>query len=299
MITVIGSSNTDFVVRAKSFPRPGETVLGCDFVMAKGGKGANQAVQIARLGHKVAFVANIGKDHFGDEAVKEFKRLGVDTSFIVRDSKYASGVALIILGKAGENRIVVAPGSNAHLKPSHIRAARKLIEKSGVVLLQLEIPLDTVSAALNIADKSGVRVILNSAPAKKLPDKVLSKVDILVPNEVEFECLCGVTAKNSACVLDGVRKLFEKGVGSVVLTCGAKGAIVLDRSGMTKIPAKRVKVVDTTAAGDSFCGALAVAVAEGKDLHSAVRFATMTASLSVMRLGAQPSLPTRRELKIC
>ena len=193
MITVIGSSNTDFVVRAKRFPRPGETVLGCDFLMAKGGKGANQAVQVAKLGHKVAFVANIGKDRLGDEAVKEFKRLGIDTSFIVRDLLYASGSALIILSKAGENRIVVAPGSNAHLRPSHVRRARKLIEKSDVVLLQLEIPLDTVREAVEIAHRAGVCIILNSAPAKKLPDKVLSNVDILVPNEVEFECLCGAS----------------------------------------------------------------------------------------------------------
>ncbi|MDO8682820.1 MAG: ribokinase [Armatimonadota bacterium] len=294
-IVVVGSSNTDMVVKTERIPAPGETVIGGEFVTAAGGKGANQAVAASRLGADVTFVARIGRDVLGDQAVENFKREGIDTSFIVRDDGAPSGVALIFVDKHGENSIVVASGSNGRLSPEDVDRAAERIRTADAVVMQLEAPVETVARAAEIAHKAGVRVILNPAPAGNVPMETLAKVDVLTPNESEAAHLAGTANLD---VEDLGRKLLEIGVGAVILTLGSKGALLIDRSGSKGFAAPKVEPVDTTAAGDAFTGALACALAEGKSMDDAIVFASQAAAISVTRMGAQPSLPMRKELSI-
>lgn len=296
MITVVGSSNTDFCVKVDRLPKRGQTVLGSDFIIAAGGKGANQTVQIAKLGSEVAFVARIGCDYFGDKSVEHFKKLRINARYIIRDRKHPSGAAVIFVDKSGGNQIAVAPSSNRFLNVSDIKRASVAIRRSKVLLLQLEVPLDAVKKAIEIAKKMDVKVILNPAPFKKLDNALLKKVDILVPNETEAEELTSVEVKDINCAVKGGRILLKRGVKFVIITLGSLGCVLIDKSGVEHLPAPKVNVIDTTAAGDSFCGALAVAVSEGKNLIEAARFANCCAAMSVTRLGAQPSLPNRREV---
>mgnify|MGYP000133981287 CR=1 FL=1 len=293
-VTVAGSSNTDMVVRVPHLPLPGETVLGEQFIMAAGGKGANQAVAAARLGAEVTFVARVGRDVFGAEALAGFRREGVHTQYIHTDARASSGVALILVDHAGENCIAVAPGANALLSPADVQEAREAIAASDVLLLQLEIPLETVVAAAQIANQAGVRVILNPAPAPSspLPRNLLACLDILTPNENEASLLTGISDPEKAAHL-----LLEQGVKTVVMTLGARGALIVSRDGRELVPGFPVEAVDTTAAGDAFNGGLAVALARGKPLAEAVRFANACGALATMRLGAQPSLPTLQEVE--
>jgi len=297
MITVVGSSNTDFCVKVDRLPKRGQTVLGSDFFIAAGGKGANQAAQIAKLGAKVAFVARVGRDHFGDRSIENLARLGVDTRYIIRDREHPSGAAVIFIDRKGGNQIAVAPSSNRFLSASNIKRARGVIKRSKVVLLQLEVPLGAVKKAIEIARSSGAKVILNPAPFKKLDNSLLRKVDVLVPNETEAEGLTGVKVKDLTSAIRAGEILLKRKVGFVIITLGRSGCVLIDKFGTRHIPAPKVKAIDTTAAGDSFCGALAVAISEGKDLVEAARFASYCAAVSVTRLGAQPSLPNRREVK--
>jgi ribokinase len=293
-IVVIGSSNTDMVVKCPKLPAPGETVLGGNFLMAAGGKGANQAVAAARLGAQVEFVARLGSDMFGAAALQNFEREGLGTRFVVRDANAPSGVALIFVDEGGENEIVVASGANMKLSPADVDAAEEAIEQAKVVVLQLEVPLQTVEHAVNLAHRRNVPVILNPAPAQKLSDELLSKVSVLTPNEIELQLLTGNTEPNRE--RERAEQVLQTGVGTVIVTLGSDGALIVARDRNQHVPTFKVEAVDTTAAGDCFAGALAVALAEDKAMPDAVRFACAAAAISVTRLGAQPSMPTREEV---
>lgn len=295
-ITVVGSSNTDMVIRVDRIPRPGETVLGGEFVTAAGGKGANQAVAAARVGGAVTFVARVGRDSFGDRAIAGFEQDGINVMHVARDLTAPSGVALIFVARAGENSIAVASGANARLDPAQVRQASGAIAASDILLTQLETPLESVRLALAIADRAGVRTILNPAPARALPRTLLKLVSVITPNEHEAELLTGIKVDGERAATKAADKLLRQGVQTVVLTLGARGAFVATRDGHSLVPGFNVKAVDTTAAGDIFNGSLAVGLAEGMPVLEAVRFANAAAAISVTRIGAQPSAPTRREI---
>ena len=296
-IVVVGSSNTDMIIKLDRIPRPGETILGGAFVTAAGGKGANQAVGAARAGGQVTFIARVGQDMFGDQAVAGFATDGINVDHVSRDKTNPSGVALIFVAKDGENSIAVAGGANAKLSPADVRKAKAAFADASVLVMQLETPLESVQAAADLAVKDGVRVILNPAPAQPLPDKLLKCVSILTPNETEAELLTGIAVTDTASAAVAAAKLRARGVQTVIITLGARGSFVATESGGQLVSGFKVEAVDTTAAGDIFNGALAVALAEGKPLDQAVRFGHAAAAISVTRLGAQPSAPTRREIE--
>jgi len=296
-IIVLGSSNTDMIIKLDRIPRPGETILGGAFVTAAGGKGANQAVGAARAGGQVTFIARVGQDMFGDQAVAGFATEGINVDHVSRDKSNPSGVALIFVGKDGENSIAVAGGANAKLSPTDVKKAKAAFAGASVLVMQLETPLKSVVAAADLAAKAGVRVILNPAPAQSLPDNLLKCVSILTPNETEAELLTGIAVTDTASAAVAAAKLRARGVQTVIITLGSLGAFVATEDGGKLVPGFKVKAVDTTAAGDTFNGALAVALGEGKPLKQAVRFANAAAAISVTRLGAQASAPTRREIE--
>lgn len=296
-IVVVGSSNTDMIVRLDRLPAPGETILGGTFVSAPGGKGANQAVSAARAGGAVSFVARIGRDMLGEQAMAGFRRDGIRVNHVVRDRAAPSGVALIFVAADGENSIAVAGGANARLSPADVRRARAAIERASIVLVQLETPLPTVTAVAQIAARRGVPVILNPAPAQPLSDALLRHVSILTPNETEAKLLTGIDVGDEAGLQRAADALLARGVKTVVFTLGARGAFVAGPEIRQRVPGFAAKPVDTTAAGDVFNGALAVALGEGQPLLDAVRFANAAAAISVTRFGAQPSIPRRREIE--
>lgn len=295
-IVVVGSSNTDMVVKVPALPRPGETVLGGAFYRAAGGKGANQAVAAARAGGDVVLVAAVGSDDLGREAVEGFAAQGIDTGSIVEIQGAPSGVALILVDAAGENSIAVASGANGLLGPDRIREVEAVLSTASVVVLQLEVPLESVAEAVRIASQGGASVILNPAPAAPLPDELLRRVTVLTPNQPEAELLTGIKPSDPPAREAAASELLARGVGAVVITLGADGAFVATSEGSEMVPGWEVVVEDTTGAGDVFNGALAAALAEGKSLSRAVRFANAAAALSVTRRGAQPSAPTRAEI---
>jgi ribokinase len=294
-IIVIGSSNTDMVVRSERLPRPGESVIGGGFMMAGGGKGANQAVAVARMGHRVIFTAALGRDMFGDAAVSSYQRFGIDTSYIVRKDA-PSGVALIMVDSAGQNSISVALGANNSLSTEDIRGVLEQVEKDDIVLLQLEVPMATVDAAVDIAAAKGARVVLNPAPAAMVSEQTLSKLYLITPNQTEAQTLTGIEVKDEATASLAAQVLCSRGVGRVVITMGSLGAYLYEEGRGEIIEARKVAAVDTTAAGDVYNGALCAALAEGKSLREALTFATKASAISVTRVGAQPSVPTREEV---
>jgi ribokinase len=296
-ILVIGSSNTDMIIRLDRIPRPGETILGGAFSTAAGGKGANQAVGAARAGGCVTFVARVGRDMFGEQAVAGFMKDGINVEHIFRDAAAPSGVALIFVAKDGENSIAVASGANGALAPADVRKAKGAFAEAAVLVMQLETPLATVQAAADLAAQAGVPVILNPAPAQPLPAQLLKRVSILTPNETEAELLTGIKVDDEASAAQAAARLRKLGVQTVIITLGARGAFIAEADGNQLVPGFKVKAVDTTAAGDIFNGALAVALAEGQPLADAVRFANAAAALSVTKLGAQPSAPLRRDIE--
>jgi ribokinase len=295
-IIVIGSSNTDMVIKSKKLPLPGETILGGVFLMNPGGKGANQAVAAARLGGHVTFITKTGNDIFGHNAVQLFGEERIDTRYIVKDAHNPSGVALISVDENGENSIVVAPGSNGTLSASDINDEIFEADPADLLLLQLEIPLGTVESAAKKAVRKGYRVILNPAPARQLSDDLLSCLYLITPNETEAEFLTGIKVKDAATAEKAAIALQNRGVQNVVITMGGTGAYLLSGGKSKMISVEPVHAVDTTAAGDVFNGALAVAVSEGKDIEDAVSFANKAASISVTRMGAQASAPYRKEI---
>jgi ribokinase len=296
-ILVVGSSNTDMIIRVPHIPRPGETILGGEFSMAPGGKGANQAVAAARAGGRVTFLARVGEDVFGARAMANFEADGIDVRFIMRDGRAASGVALINVAASGENSISVASGANALLAPEDVQGAEKAFEGAEIVLMQLETPRDTVRAAARIARARGIPVILNPAAACPLDDDLLGSVSVITPNESEAEILTGIKVGTEADARQAAAALRVRGPRLVIITMGERGCYVASDEFEGRVPAFQVTPVDTTAAGDIFNGALAVALAEKQPLAAALRFASAAAALSVMKLGAQPSAPTRQEIE--
>ncbi len=296
-IVVVGSTNLDMVVRTSHIPRPGETVMGEQFRMIPGGKGANQAVAAARMGAEVTFIARVGGSSFGDQAVALFRDEGIRTDFVVRDAEVEHGIALILVDPNGENAIAVAPGANARLTPEDVERAETAIAECDAVLLQLEVPLETVERAVEVAKRHGKLVVLNPAPYLAVPDRVLAQVDVLTPNETEAEMLLGGGEAGLAGVAATAEELLRRGVGSVIVTLGREGVFVVTPEAQFHLPGKHVKAVDTTAAGDAFSGALATLLAEGAEFRQAVRAAVCASALTVTREGAQTSLPTRQEVE--
>jgi ribokinase len=297
-VIVVGSINMDLVVRARRIPTPGETVLGSDFGTFPGGKGANQAVAAARQGADVAFLGRVGSDSFGEQLISKLQAEGIDTQHIGVDPTAASGVALITLDAVGQNSIVVASGANHELTPRHIQEASASFIDADILLLQLETPLATVTAAARLAKSQGVKVVFNPAPAQPLPDGLLSNLDVLIPNESETALLTGLPVDSLEQVETAARRLLARGVRSVVVTLGKRGALYVTQGlPAGHIPAYTVDVVDTTAAGDSFVGALSVALAEGHSLEDAVQVGCAAGALATTRLGAQPSIPSRVEIE--
>jgi len=294
-IVVVGSSNTDMTVKMDRLPKPGETLLGGEFITAAGGKGANQAVAAARAGGAVTFVARVGCDAMGDQAVGGFVKEGICTDYVFRDSSAPSGVALIFVAADGANSIAVAPGANGRLSPADVQQAGNALTGASALLVQLETPLETVQTAIALATQAGVPVVLNPAPAQFLPEELLAQVSILTPNESEASWLTGIPVRGRKDAQKAAAMLMQRGARVVVITLGSRGALVATPDFMQMVRGFEVPAVDTTAAGDTFNGALAVALAEGKPLLETVRFAQAAAALSVMRAGAQESAPQRAE----
>ncbi len=295
-IVVIGSCNTDMVINTEHLPLPGETIIGGKFFMNAGGKGANQAVAAARLGGNVCFMAKVGNDHFGSRSIEQYKAEGINVDHILVDSEQPSGVALIMVDSKGENCIAVASGANAMLRPEDIDKAEGLIEHGDIVLMQLETPLETVEYVARMAKERQKKVILNPAPALHLPDSLLNNLYMIIANETETEYISGIKITDMESICRAADIISERGVENVVITLGSKGAFIKESGAYHKVPAIKVKAVDATAAGDTFCGALCVALAEKRSILDAVEFANKCASITVTRMGAQSSLPYRNEI---
>ena len=297
LILVIGSSNTDMTAKTQELPRPGETVLGGVFTMGAGGKGANQAVAAQRLGGHVKFICKVGRDMFGDNAIAHYNKECLDTSGILR-SDLPSGVALIYVDSHAENCIVVASGANGDLTEQDIEASKEAIKDCSILLLQLESPIPSVMKAAKMAHEFGAKVVLNPAPACPLPDELFRYVDIFIPNETELSTFSGITVKDIESAEKAAKAMQQKGVGKLIVTMGSKGALICDNGEPVFVPAHKVKAVDTTAAGDTFCGALCVAISEGKSLKEAAEFACAASALTVQKMGAQNSIPFRKDINI-
>jgi ribokinase len=295
-IVVVGSSNTDMIIKVPWLPKPGETILGGKFFTAAGGKGANQAVGAARAGGDVIFLARIGDDMFGQQAKEGFIKDDINVEYVLTDESEPSGVALILVAPDGENVIAVAGGANSNLSPADVQKQSDVISSADILLGQLETPLETIHKAVSIASDNGVKVILNPAPAQELSDDLLGKISILTPNESEAQLLTGIKVDSAEDAAKAADVLMGKGVEIVLLTMGARGAYIATAEFKELIPGFKVKAVDATAAGDVFNGALAVAIAENKPIREAVSFANAAAALSVTKLGAQPSAPTKEEI---
>jgi ribokinase len=295
-ILVIGSSNTDMVVKTSNFPKPGETVLGGEFFMFPGGKGANQAVAAARLGAETTFITKLGRDIFGDKSFDGFKIAGIDCRYIQWDNKNPSGVAMITINEKGENHIVVAPGANNTLLPIDLDRAELAFLQAELILMQLEIPIETVRYAADKAAANGKKIILNPAPAHALPDELLSKLYLFTPNETEAAFYSGLEIHDIESAGKSAEILLAKGIQNVVITMGAQGAFFKNASEEMMIPSPKVEAVDTTAAGDVFNGALCVALSEHMSWNNALTWACRAAAFSVTKMGAQSGAPTREEL---
>jgi len=295
-ILVIGSSNTDMVIKTEKLPAPGETILGGTFFMNPGGKGANQAVAASRLGGKVTFIAKRGNDLFGDQTVELLTKEGIDTQYIAKDTELPSGVALITVNSKGENNIVVAPGSNGNLLPEDLPGDLFSPGRFEILVLQLEIPIMTVEYTALTASENNIKVILNPAPAQKLHDYLYRHTWLITPDEIEAEIITGIKIRDISSAENAATFLQNKGVKNVIITMGGKGAFLKSENFTGLVPVVTVTPVDTTAAGDVFNGALAVAISEGKDLKEATEFANSAAAISVTRMGAQASAPYRNEI---
>jgi ribokinase len=294
-IVVIGSVNTDMVVKGKKLPLPGETLIGGVFFMNAGGKGANQAVAAARLGGNVALVSKVGNDFFGRDAIERFRGENIGTDYIFVDAHSATGTALIMVNEEGENCIVVAPGANQELVPSDIENIGA-IQEAEIVLMQLEIPIETIAFVAQKLKGSSAKIIINPAPACPLSDELLDGLFLITPNETEASFLTGIKVSDYKSAAAAAKRLLDKGVRNVIITLGKQGAYFRNSELELSVAAPIVDVLDTTAAGDTFNGALAVAITAKMDWEQAMQFAVKAASISVTRLGAQNSIPYRNEL---
>ncbi len=287
----------DLVVKSPRIPAVGETILGGDFVMTPGGKGANQAAAAAKLAARVHLIAKLGEDAFAEQSLSNFKKAGINTEFVLQTGQAPSGVALIMVDDDGNNVIVVAPGANQKLSPEDVKKAESTIASSDVLVAQLEVPLETVEFAVRLAHNSGVLVVLDPAPARRLSSELLAMVDVLTPNETEAGILTGIEVTDEDSARAAAGKLLQCGVKAVVLTMGAKGFLLADGGGTQLVPAVKVDAVDATAAGDAFTGSLAVGLAQGQTLFDAALFANYVAALSVTKMGAQSSMPSRQAVE--
>ena len=296
-VIVIGSINTDMAVKSPSLPRAGETVLGTEFKMSGGGKGANQAVAAARLGADVAMVASVGDDLFGKQAKSDLEAENIDCRYIIEVPNRASGIALINVDDQGENQIVVYPGANHHMTQDQVSVALAGADESTIVLLQLEIPLDVVQSAIQKANEKSAKVILDPAPAEKLPSEILADVFLLTPNQTEAEQLTQIKVLDTDSAQCAANAMLDLGIQNVALTMGNDGVLLANSESNTMIPATAVNAIDSTAAGDCFNGALASALSKGSSLSTAAEFACKAAAIAVTRLGAQDSMPSQSEIE--
>lgn len=297
-ICIVGSANVDLTFRTPRLPMPGETFAGRSFQQCMGGKGANQAVAAARLGASVTFVARVGSDSFGDEAIKTYAAEGIDTSFVQQDTDQPTGTAAILVDDDAENCIVVVAGANARLAPEQVQRARSVIEQSDLVLSQLETPVNTTVEAFRIARAMKVPTMLTPAPAEQVTSELLELCDICLPNKTEIGTIAGHSVDDEANLIRAAKSLRERGVQRVLITLGSDGTLLVDDSGALRIPAMQVEPVDTTGAGDAFTGALAVGLTQGLRLEEAAKFAATVAAISVTRPGTQPSFPTLKEVQL-
>ena len=295
-ICVIGSLNMDLVVNVDTMPKPGQTIIGSNFKEVPGGKGANQAVAMARLNGNVSMIGKVGEDGFGQTLINSLKNDKVDTTYI-QTSKGATGVALITVDKNAQNSIVVSPGANFEVKEDDIDNNIEAIKNSDIVVLQLETPLNTIKYALNKAKELNKYTILNPAPAVKLDDEIIKNVDLLTPNETELEIISGVSIETEEDIQKAAQIMIEKGVKELIVTLGSKGSLYINKEKSMFKKAYKVEAVDTTAAGDSYTGALAVALSQDKNIEDAMDFASKVGALSVFKEGAQSSLPTLEDVK--
>jgi ribokinase len=298
-IVVIGSSNTDMVVKTTHLPAGGETVLGGDFFMNAGGKGANQAVAAARYGKRVVFVAKTGDDMFGRQVRESLKQDGIVTDYVFVDKEHPSGVALITIDDKAENCIVVASGANMHLSPADIDNAADEIRSAGIVLMQLETPVETVAYAAKMAAEAGVKVVLNPAPApaEPLSEELMKNLYLITPNRSEASRITGINIKDMDSAQRAARAIYDMGPKNVIITLGNQGAMVFDGGMMMLVEAQKVEAVDTTAAGDTFNGVLVCAMSDGRSVIDSAREASVAAAISVTRMGAQTAAPTREEIR--
>lgn len=294
-IAVIGSSNVDMIIKSSRLPKPGETVGDGVFAKGNGGKGANQAVAAARAGGNVVFISCLGNDDFAPVMLSNFKKDQIDTQFVFIEEKTATGIALILVDDNGENCISVAPGANYMLSPEHIKKTETVIKEAEIILLQLEIPIESVLFAIELAHKHKKKVLVNPAPAQQIDLEHMAMIHSLILNESEAEFLTGLPVETDYQIREAAKTLLEKGPQNIVITLGAKGAFVKNSDRDEFLPGFKVEVVDTTAAGDIYCGNLAVALVEGKSIFEAAKFASAASAISVTRLGAQPSAPELTE----
>ena len=292
-VTVVGSFMYDLVATVPRRPKTGETLVGNTFGMFLGGKGANQAIAASRAGSKVTMVGRLGNDFFGKQFLEKFSREGINTDFVTQDDENGTGVAMPLIDASGDNSIVIIPQANMALTVENINQAQSTIADADVLVMQCEVPMDANQRAAEIAKQNDTLVILNPAPAQLIPDQILKLVDIIIPNEIETETLTGLPTKTENEVLVAGRNLLSKGVETVILTLGDRGSLLLNEDGEKLIPAFDVSVVDTTSAGDSFCGVLAASLANGISINLSVEIANAAGALAVTKLGAEPSLPQR------
>ena len=292
-VTVVGSFMYDLVATVPRRPKTGETLVGNTFGMFLGGKGANQAIAASRAGSKVTMVGRLGNDFFGKQFLEKFSKEEINTDFVTQDDENGTGVAMPLIDASGDNSIVIIPQANMALTVDNINQAKSIIADADVLVMQCEVPMDANQRAAEIAKQNDTLVILNPAPAQLIPDQILKLVDIIIPNEIETETLTGLPTKTENEVLVAGRNLLSKGVETVILTLGDRGSLLLNEDGEKLIPAFDVSVVDTTAAGDSFCGVLAASLANGKSINLSMEIANAAGALAVTKLGAEPSLPQR------
>lgn len=297
-ILVIGSSNIDMIIKMDRLPKVGETITDGEFVQVFGGKGANQAVAAARLGGNVTFINCVGDDAYADIMINNFKKDKIETKYIFKEKNIASGTALIMIGDVGNNYLAVAPGANYKLNNDYIDQSLDAIKNADLIVIQLEIPIETTKYIIEISKKYNKKVIFNCAPISAFDKSYLSEIYILIVNETETEELTKLNVSTKSEIEIAGKKLLSFGAKNIIITLGSHGAYYADAYGGTFVPSFKVEAVDTTAAGDTFCGGLAVALCEEKNLKDAIRFASAASAISVTKLGAQPSIPNRTEVDV-